>query len=217
MRFVRVTLTSPRETQHQMQRFVEESDAVRREQNLGVSNLPDSRWAHLYYVEGEIEAYRAMLEQQETVEYFDLNPIEARSFCAYVVFRKRPTDERFAEAFEKHGVVVVSPVETDRTGAKFTLVGPQEALQALLEDIPEDLDTEILQVGEFNHHHGALAGRLTSRQREAVSAALAVEYYGVPHDATLADVADELGCTVGTASTLLRRAERAVMEAVVVG
>jgi predicted DNA binding protein len=157
-----------------------------------------------------------MLERQKTVEYFDLNPVDDRSFYTYIVFQKRPSDERFAEAFQENGVIVVPPVETDRNGVTFTLVGPHEALQALLEDLPEGMDTEILRVGEFDQHHGALAGRLTSRQREAVSAALAVDYYGVPHDATLADVADELGCTVGTVSTLLRRAERAVMEAVVV-
>lgn len=217
MRFVRLTLSRPRETQHQMQAFVEGADSIHRERNLGVANLPGSRWSHLYHVEGKMAAYRSALERQETVERFELSRADPRSFYAYVVFRMRPTDEEFADAFDEHGVIVVPPVESSSDGTKFTLVGPQKSLQALLEDLPDEMTVDILRVGEFDHHHGALSGRLTSRQREAVTAALAIDYYGVPHDATLADVAEELGCTVGTASTLLRRAERAVMEAVVEG
>lgn len=217
MRFVRLTLSRPQETQHQMQTFVERADSIHRERNLGVANLPDSRWSHLYHVEGDMAAYRSALDRQETVERYDLNRAGSRSFYAYVVFRMRPADEEFADAFDEHGVVVVPPVESRSDGTRFTLVGPQEALQALLEDLPDEMNVGVLQVGEFDHHHGALSGRLTSRQREAVTAALALDYYGVPHDATLADVAEEIGCTVGTASTLLRRAERAVMEAVIEG
>lgn len=217
MRFVRLTLSRPQETQHRMQTFVERADSIEREWNLGVANLPDSRWSHLYYVEGDLAAYRSALEQQETVERFDLTPAGPRSFYAYVVFRMRPTDEEFADAFDEHGVVVVPPVESSSDGTKFTLVGPPSALRALLEDLPDEMRVDVLRVGEFDHRHGALSGRLTTRQREAVTAALALDYYGVPHDATLADVAEELGCSVGTASTLLRRAERAVMEAVIEG
>jgi predicted DNA binding protein len=52
---------------------------------------------------------------------------------------------------------------------------------------------------------------LTDRQREAVRAAVEAGYYAVPREASLADVAEAIGCAESTASEHLRRAEAAVM------
>ena len=217
MRFLRLTLSRPPASRHPVQTFVETSDAVRRERNLGVADLPGGYWAHLSHVEGDLAAFRAVLVRTDTVESFDLTPVGEASFYAYVVYRMRPADESFLSTFDEHGVVVLMPVEVDSTGSTFTLVGPDDALASLVEAFEAEMVVEFERLGEFDHWHGPLAGRLTDRQREAVSAALSLGYYAVPREADLGAVAVALDCAPGTASTLLRRAERAVMEAAVGG
>jgi len=81
---------------------------------------------------------------------------------------------------------------------------------------PEHAAVEIERVGEHRHLAESLAGRLTMRQFEAVEAARDLGYYEVPREAELADVASELDCTESTASALLRRAERALVDAALV-
>ncbi|GAA0657687.1 helix-turn-helix domain-containing protein [Salarchaeum japonicum] len=56
---------------------------------------------------------------------------------------------------------------------------------------------------------------LTDAQREALSVALSLGYFGVPRDATLADVADELGVSTQAASERVRRAIAALAESAV--
>ena len=194
---------------------METSNAVDRERNLGVADLPGEHWAHLSHVEGDIAAFREVLARADTVESFDLTSVMEGSFFAYVVYRMRPIDEAFLEAFDDHGVVVVMPVEVGRGGSTFTLVGPDDALGSLVETFEDEMVVDVRRVGEFDHWHAPLAGRLTGRQHEAVEAALALGYYAVPREASLDSVAESLDSAPRTASTLLRRAERVVMEAAV--
>lgn len=215
MRFVRLTLSRPPEARHPVQTFVETSDAIRRERNLGVADLPGESWAHLSYVEGDVAAFREVLGRADTVESFDLTFASERSVFAYVVYRMRPADRSFLDAFDEHGVVVVMPVEVDARGSTFTLVGPDGALGSLVDAFEAEMVVDVRRIGEFDHWHGPLAGRLTDRQREAVGVALSLGYYAIPREASLEEVAEALGCAPGTASTLLRRAERTVIEAAV--
>lgn len=217
MRFVRLTLSRPPETRHPVQTFVETSGEIRREWTLGVADLPGGCWAHLSYVEGDVAAFREALARADTVESFDLTSVAEASFYAYVVYRMRPLDEAFLDAFDEHGVVVLMPVEVGAAGSTFTLVGPDDALGSLVAAFETEMVVDVRRVGEFDHWRAPLAGRLTDRQREAVDVALALGYYAVPREASLESVAEALDCAPGTASTLLRRAERAVMDAAVEG
>lgn len=59
------------------------------------------------------------------------------------------------------------------------------------------------------------AATLTTRQREAVAAAVDAGYYGATREGSVAAVAETLGCSTGTAAEHLRKAEARVMRAVV--
>ncbi|WP_276278984.1 helix-turn-helix domain-containing protein [Halorussus caseinilyticus] len=71
-------------------------------------------------------------------------------------------------------------------------------------------------MGDHRHLAGSLAGRLTMRQFEGIETARGLGYYDVPREAELSEVAAELDCTESTASALLRKAERAPVDAALV-
>ncbi|QDX41217.1 helix-turn-helix domain-containing protein [Salarchaeum sp. JOR-1] len=56
---------------------------------------------------------------------------------------------------------------------------------------------------------------LTDAQREALRVAMALGYFGVPREAALADVADELDVSTQAASERVRRAVKALVESAV--
>ena len=154
---------------------METSNAVDRERNLGVADLPGEHWAHLSHVEGDIAAFREVLARADTVESFDLTSVMEGSFFAYVVYRMRPIDEAFLEAFDDHGVVVVMPVEVGRGGSTFTLVGPDDALGSLVETFEDEMVVDVRRVGEFDHwthrwRDGSLADSARPSRRRSRSA-----------------------------------------------
>jgi len=96
---------------------------------------------------------------------------------------------------------------------RFDALGPSAALNDLHGQLQKQTTVRIETVQEYRP--GSSPGLLTDRQREALSAAIAVGYYEIPREGTVANVADTIGCSHSTAGELLRKAERSVMTAVV--
>ena len=127
-------------------------------------------------------------------------------------------DRAFSAAFSQPGLLLLTPVEyrTDGT-VGLTAVGPAEAVQAAVEDVPETMGVEVVSVGEYAAGRIDARQALTQRQFEAVRVAVETGYYRSPREATLSAVAARLDCATGTAGELLRRAERTVMADLVAG
>ncbi|MFB6222604.1 MAG: helix-turn-helix domain-containing protein, partial [Haloarcula sp.] len=130
------------------------------------------------------------------------------AFYAYVCEREKEIFKRFRSAFERPSVVVVPPFAYRPNGiVEFDVIGEPPDLERILDRLPEEISAQVSEVGEYDMRPGAPAANLTSRQREAVQAALDVGYYEVPRTGSVADVADILGCATSTASNHLQKAE----------
>ncbi len=200
-----------------MQNFIADSSAVAREELLAWNILREEGVEYvLFYVEGDLDPYRAAMDEVATIPEYTLVPIDSRSFYAYVHQETRETDTDFRSVFARRELLVVPPVEYTGEGhMRFTLVGAPDDLRTLLDDLPERVAADVEEVGDYDRKHGTVAGGLTDRQFEAASVAADVGYYEVPREGSLADVAAELDCAESTASNLLRKAETSVMSRVV--
>jgi predicted DNA binding protein len=193
-----------------MHNFLVDSEAVRREE-LWSWNLGGDPPAVLFYVEGDIEPYRERLAGVDSVAEFDLTPVSEDSFYSFVRAGPSEDEREWMQAFYRESVVVVPPVVYTGGGETvFTVLGDPDHLRALVAELPERVDATVDRVGEFDRRQSRGAA-LTGRQREAVEAAVDLGYYDVPREATLDDVAAELGVASSTVSDHLRKAEAAVM------
>lgn len=212
VKFLRLTLRQPPEIRHPMQEFLRESSAVDREELWAWTMVGEERDRLLFYVAGDRDPYREAIDGVESVSSYDLTPAGEDGFYAYVVAEPLAAERPFREAFVGLNLVVVPPVVFDDDGdVRLTLVGDPGALQALVDGLPDGVVIDVERIGEYDHRRRGLAGALTDRQREAVDVAVRAGYYAVPRRASLGDVAEELDVAESTASTLLRRAEAAVM------
>lgn len=213
VKYLDVRFRQPDWMLHPMQAFIRYEDVVEYEELLSWNLLPrESVEYELFYVEADRERYVPAIEAVESVVEYNLTPIDDESFYVYVCQRTREEDQLFRQAFAERHLLVVPPIVYDAEAAmNLTVVGAGEDLQALVATIPEEIDVEVQEIGEYDRRHGTIAGGLTDRQFEAIEAAADVGYYDVPRTGSLADVATRLGCAESTASTLLRRAESAVM------
>jgi predicted DNA binding protein len=194
-----------------METFLRETDALERAELLTWNVSPDGVEYALFHLEGDVDRYRARIDEVGSVRAYTLTPVDAGSFYAYVEQRTRDAERELRTAFARRSLVVVPPVVYDESGMTVTVVGEATDLRAMLDDLPDDLAATIGAVGDFDRRHGTLGAPLTGRQREAVERAVDLGYYEVPREASLEAVAAALDCAPSTASTHLRKAERAVM------
>lgn len=214
MRYLTARLEQPAWMRHPMQEFLSNSESMRREELLGWNLSRDDVQLLLFYVEGDVDAYRTRMETIDAVRQYELTPIDDERFYVYVVQAYTPSEETFFRAFAELRLVVVPPIRYGADGhPEMTVVGGEGSLTTLVEALREqaDVTVDVRTVGTFDRRHGTLAGELTDRQFEAVETATRLGYYGAPREAPLAAVAAELGVAEGTASELLRRAESRLM------
>lgn len=209
MKSLRLVLRYAPAAQHPMHRFMTENDAIEREWlvawNLSVEE--DVTYA-LFYVVGESDAYEEALGTVETNAGYDLTPVHDSGFYAYLRERDTERFRRFRAAFEQPSIMVVPPLSYRPHGVlTFDVVGEPDALEAVLDELPEGITAEVREIGEYDTRPGAFAAGLTSRQREALIAARETGYYEVPREGSVADVADRLDCAPSTASNHLQKAE----------
>ncbi|WP_250141932.1 helix-turn-helix domain-containing protein [Halosolutus amylolyticus] len=195
-----------------MQRFVRDENVVRYEELRAWDVRTGSNVEYaLYYVElaGDRDRYRAAIDRVDSIVEYELAPIDDDALHVWVCEESRPEIQAWRAAFEDRHLIVVPPIRYDADAALgLTIVGDGGDIQAVLADLPDAIDVTINEIGTYDRRGGTIAGALTERQLDAVETALAIGYYAVPREASLADVADALDCAESTASVLLRRAER---------
>ncbi|WP_255150842.1 helix-turn-helix domain-containing protein [Halorarius halobius] len=216
MKYLRLTLRVDSALRHPVHQRIGESDEIDRDLLLAGNTATDGWDTLLFYVEGDRGAYRDALEATDRVAEYELTEPSDGGFYAYLKDEGDPLDELMFEAFSRTGLVLVPPVEFFEGGrATLTVLGDPDRLQELLDDLPDGVDATVDRIGEYDERAPLFDPGLTSRQREAVAAAVDAGYYEVPRSGTVADVADRIGCAAGTADEHLRKAERAVMRELV--
>jgi hypothetical protein len=199
-----------------MHEFVVEREGYVASRLLEYTPPVDGTRAFLFHIEGPVEPYESVLDEVEGVADYELSPCPDDSFYLYVREELRGRDQQLIGAFSQPGLVGVTPVEYRADGTiQVTVVGPADKLQAAVEETPEGMDVEVLEVGEYGARGLGVGSDLTDRQYEAVVAGVEVGYYDTPREGTVSDVGERLDCAPGTAAELLRRAERSVMRGVV--
>lgn len=214
MKFLEVTFRQPDRMLHPMQELIRHENVVVYDE-LRAWNLMPGRDVEyeLFYVEvADRERYVEALEAAESILEYDLTRVDEGSFYVYACQETREADRLLREAFAALSLIVVPPIVFDAEAAMdLTIVGAGEDLQTLVENVPDEIDVTVHEIGEYDRRHPSIAGSLTDRQLEAVATAVDCGYYEVPRAGSLEDVADGLGCAPSTASDHLQKAESAVM------
>jgi predicted DNA binding protein len=178
--------------------------------------VTDGALGILHYVEGDVDAFDAAVAGAAPVVDYTLEPVEAGAFYAYVLDETTDAVRGLFEAFASDGLLVVPPIVYGADGrVTLSLFGPDEAVRAAVEAVDPPVEATVEAVGGLTGVPAVAGARLSDRQRAAVEAGLELGYYDVPREASGADVAEALDCSPSTAAEHLRKAEAAVVRAVV--
>jgi hypothetical protein len=213
MKSLRLRLELDETTVHPMHEFVCRHDGFTRSRLLHWNPDVGQSNSMIFHVEGDDpEAYEATLADVDAVDAFHLSVRDAGSFYVYVRETQRDTDAQLIAAYMGGNLVVVPPIEyrSDRSMV-FSLVGTAAAVQAAVDRTPDGIGVDVLRATDYDAGTIDPLLRITPRQREAVTVAVDVGYYGATREGSVADVAETLGCSTGTAAEHLRKAEAEIM------
>lgn len=211
-----LTLTLPASMQLPVPDWVDDDEVVDREEVLSWQVRPAEDAVYfLSLVSGDLDAVRELEATTNVARTADVTPVEgADAFYVYAEVPLREADSAFMSTFDAPGLVVVPPIVYTATDTvHVTVLGEDDALSGVLDALPDSVNATVERVSEHGRLGGALAGRLTRRQFQAIAAARDAGYYAVPREGDLAAVADELDVSESAASALLRKAERALVDA----
>lgn len=150
MKYLDVRLLLPRELMHPMQAFIRDEDVVAYEELLTWNVLEDRDVEYeLFYVVADRGRYREQVASVDSVRWFELTPIDGDSFYVYVYQERRAEDAAWREAFAALEILVVPPIRYHDDGRfDVTLLGDGENLRAVVDGLPESVETTFLEVGE---------------------------------------------------------------------
>lgn len=219
MKYVRCTLRFSDSMIHPVHQRITEDDAMVKDQLLH-GNRTNAVDSFLFYVEGEMDAYASALDRVPEISDYEITPIEGtdtdehcEEFYAYVKQEPNETDEQLFGAFTHDGVIVVPPIDFLGNGtARLTMLGEPTAFEAALDMVPDGVHVDIDRIGEYDRYEEAFDPGVTDRQYEAVVTALEAGYYDVPSRGSLEEIARQMGCSTGTVSEHLCKAERKIIE-----
>ncbi|QCS43285.1 helix-turn-helix domain-containing protein [Natrinema versiforme] len=215
MRYLRLTVRPTDREIHPVHTVMTEREFVDRVRmvhwNIADIDVP----AILFSVVGDTEALADALESTAEIESFAITRIDERRFYCYTQGRTTAVERALYEAFTRDGLLVLPPLTyEDDGGVRFEVVGEADALRTALATVPDGIDVAVERVGEYDTARETVDAALTSRQREAITTALATGYYETPREATIEDVAAELECARSTAAEHLQKAESRIIRTV---
>lgn len=177
-------------------------------------NVSDPPTTFLLRFRGDYRAFADALDGDDAIAEYDLFPLDDREAYCYLTGEVDPASRALFENFTRGSLLTVPPVACHDDGSStFTIVGTDADIQAAVEGVPEAATVTVEEVGGTRVAPDSGLERLSARQREALEAAQRLGYYDRPREATVEDVADELGCATATAAEHLRKAESKLVAA----
>ncbi|MFB6189455.1 MAG: helix-turn-helix domain-containing protein [Halapricum sp.] len=122
-----------------------------------------------------------------------------------------PVPRRMMTFPRKTMLVLTMPLRFQPDGACVaTFVGDDADFPNSLWAVPDAVDVELIETGEYNPETTGPLATLTARQQTILQAAMRLGYYEEPRQATQADIATDVGISPGTVGEHLRKIESRV-------
>lgn len=215
MKLLRFRVVPPREGLHPVDAALAEDPAVQRRAIHLLQLLEDGTAAALFEVEGPTERVQAILEAAPSIVSSHLTA-SGSSLHGYLHFEPSDLVERMLRTRKRHGILLQMPLEYTADGdLRLTVVGELDAIQRAVPEMPRGLHLELEHVSDYQPGQPGLYGQLTRAQQRVLQAALEHGYYENPRAVGYRELAEILDLSPTTVGEHLRKAEAALVRAVV--
>lgn len=188
-----------------------DESALKSESTYDINLLDDGTTVELSYIRGDPERLRDILESDPRVLAYDVVP---RKSGGLVYIHSQATDlvTRLLTLLIRHKIIVDWPIEfTDRGEHRVTILGQDEQIRQMVNEIPNEIQVELEGMGDYQPDKRQLSSLLTDRQQQILGIAVEMGYYEIPRHTTLNELGEELDITAGTVGEHLRKIESKII------
>lgn len=194
---------------------IRDLDGIRRETLMNFEWHSDGTYTLVYRLSGTAtDALEALLEEHRQVRSYDLITEEDARIYAFVHVTEREGLSRLLSIAETHALLLETPFRFTDQGIRVTVAGDGNGLQGAFTEGSDIIDIDVESTSVYSPDKPEFIERMTDRQYEALATAYDLGYYETPRTVSFEEVAEELDCAPSTANELLRRAETALVSAV---
>ncbi|WP_436900975.1 helix-turn-helix domain-containing protein [Halovenus halobia] len=189
--------------------------AVSRDAVMNLGWHSDGSYTLLYRLTAQsLDPLREAIESNEDVQQYELIVEDETNVYAFLHVSEHEVLSELLTITEEHALLLEPPFRFTERGVRVTVAGEQASLQRAFDDVTDRIAVDVEWMGGYSPDRADTIGRLTERQREALSTAHELGYYETPREVSFEEVATELDCASSTANELLRRAESKIIDAV---
>lgn len=216
MRYATVVLDAGPDGFYPDYRSYIEQASVTHERIHQIHLLNDGTIAELYQFRGDLNRVAATLEASSHVLHYDVAETEDGSGLVYLHMTATDATTSLLALLREFELILDPPLEVTDDGAiRVTLLGDETALQGMLTAASDIVDIHLEQTGEYKPEGRDLASRLTDRQHQILTMAVAKGYYTVPREASISDIANEVDLSQSTVGEHLQKIEAKVLSEIV--
>lgn len=213
MRTATVRITPPMDGIHPAAQEVVAHPDLESETIDHVTALEDGTGVLLGQIRGDADLVDEIFASTDGILDYHLTVAESTVY-AHVHFVPTETADALLDLQRAHELVVRTPIRWLTDGClEVSAVGDDRTLQEAIDELPDSVDVELVEIGEYDPATDRPEALLTDRQLEVLDAAIGVGYYEEPRKGTQADVADAVGLAPATVGEHLRRIEGKVLRA----
>ena len=214
VRFIKFLLEPPNGEFHPIEGALDRAGLERRAIHR-FRLLDDGTVVTLYERKGDPARAQAVLEDHEAVKSVTTTALGERVFV-HVHFVPNDLIESIFAIPQNYDIILDLPMEYAERGAlRVTAIGNLETFREAREEMPENIEFQLLSMGDYVPGDEGFYAQLTDRQREVLAAAVEVGYYEVPRQANHQDIADHLGIASATVGEHLRKIESTVLKEII--
>ena len=215
MKVTEVTLDPPGGAFPGVDSTLAETEGVTRDAVLNLEWMDDGSLSALYrIVADDRAAVRTALDGDETVRKYELIEMDGEWLYVFVHADRSDLMGTLLDIADEYTLLVDGPYEWTEAGVTITIAGRTEDIQQAHARISDQFDLTIDWLGDYEPGYSGPVAQLTDRQREALETAFELGFYQSPRATSYEEIAAELDCVPSAANDLLRRAEAALVAAV---
>ena len=215
MKVTEVTLDPPEGAFPGVDSTLAGTEGITRDAVVNLEWMDDGSLSALYRIAtDDPETVAEALDGDDTVRKYELLEMDGEWLYAFVHADRSELMGELLDIADEYTLLVDGPYQWTEAGVRITVAGRMEDIQRAHARASEHFDLTIDWLGQYEPGHSGPLAQLTDRQREALEAAYELGFYRSPRDTNYEEIAARLDCGPSAANDLLRRAESALVAAV---
>lgn len=190
-------------------------DGITRDAVMNLGWHSDGSYTLLYRLTtDQLDQLEAAITDNDDIRQYELIVEDDTNIFAFLHVSEHEILSELLSITEEHALLLEPPFRFTEQGVRVTIAGEQGSLQKAFDEVTDRIAVDVEWMGGYSPDGTDTLGRLTDRQREALSTAHELGYYETPRQVSFEEVAAELDCASSTANELLRRAESKIIDSV---